>query len=102
MSIETVSVTEGERLDLACTVWDAVGKVTFKWQVESHRVEELNITSRADRSSLLINHVTVMDEGMYYCVARDYQSQITKQFNVSVNGEQRSNRYSCLFSFVLN
>lgn len=83
-------------------MWDAVGKVIFKWLVMSDRVEEFNITSRADRSSLHIEHVTVMDEGMYYCVATDYQSQITKQFNVGVNGEQRSNRYLCLSLFVFN
>lgn len=102
MSTETVSVTEGERLDLNCTVQDAVGKVTFEWLAMSDSEEGWNITSGADRSSLLIDHVTVMDEGVYYCIATDYQSQITKQFNVSVNGEQRSDIYFFFSLFVFN
>lgn len=90
VSAETVSITEGERLSLNCTVQDAVGRVMFQWQAMRNRETELNITSAANRSSLFINHVTVMDEGLYYCVAMDYQSQITKQYNATVNGEKRS------------
>lgn len=96
VTAENVTVREGAMLSLDCSVEDAVGGVMFQWLVEGEEggmVKELrerrriNITSSANSSSLLIHKVVVVDEGMYYCIAADFISQITKQIKVSVKGE---------------
>ena len=85
---------EGSTVCLTCSVVDAVGSVMFQWQADrdGDRVmveggRRVDITSTANSSSLLIHQATLMDEGSYYCVAKDYLSQIKQYFNVTIKGE---------------
>ena len=89
-----ISVNEGSGLMLECTVEDAIGTVTFQWQrgtdegvgrVDINRRDIITFT--ANSSLLLLDEVASDDSRLYYCVARDFLSEITKVFNVSVKGE---------------
>ena len=85
---------------LECTVEDVIGTVTFQWQRETDEGverEDINrrdiITSTANSSLLLFDKVVSDDSRLYFCVARDYLSEITKVFNVSVQGEWTMKAY---------
>ena len=87
------------QLSLDCSVEDAIGPVVFHW----HKADDVNfvrkqngrvnITSTASSSILLFDQVSLFDDGMYYCTSADYFSDISKEFNISVNGEPGTDAY---------
>lgn len=93
-------MNEGTGLTLECAVEDGIGTVTFQWQREGdvgEGREDINrrdiITFTANSSLLLFDKVASDDNRLYFCVARDFLSEMTKVFNVSVKGERIRQAY---------
>ena len=101
VSVEMVTVDEEATLSLDCHVEDAIGSVVFQWQAQAageeggtvREVEDgerVGIASTASSSVLHIDQVALMDEGVYYCVAADSLTELSKRFIVSVHGKQHT------------
>ena len=89
------TVDEGESLQLECQVEDTIGIVAFQWKreeegaVESVQIsEKYSIVTSLNRSVLSLNAATADDDRLYFCIAQDSVSCITKVFNVSVKGKR--------------
>ena len=94
MSTVARSVDEGGSLQLECQVEDTIGIVAFQWKREEEgaleRVqisEKYTIVTSVNRSVLSLNAATANDNQLYFCIAQDSVSRITKVFNVSVKGK---------------
>ena len=97
-----MAVNEGTQLALNCSVVDAIGSVSFQWEIQNESSgsiqdivndgERLQVNSTTLYSSvLLIDVVTLTDEGLYLCTAADYLTNIKRNFTVNIEGDHHGN-----------